>query len=181
MSTDVFCFSYQEILHSIHLTKKGNPGLKICDGHQELLKFLRSDIIEVASRLQKGGLGYLEDTSEFEEFEERVRDTHMWLGSARKRIRYCPVKMISSTLKINLTFHLCFKVQTLEKLPDFGECVIAVQESVIKKFLQGFMAPKQKKKKKSGGEESTTAEEVDDQKKLAEEARVSLCDAAMSK
>lgn len=63
--------SYQEILHSIHLTKKGNPGLKICDGYQELLKFLRTDIIEVASRLQKGGLGYMEDTSEF---EERVRN-----------------------------------------------------------------------------------------------------------
>uniref|UniRef100_A0A672MEI3 Tyrosine-protein kinase BAZ1B n=1 Tax=Sinocyclocheilus grahami TaxID=75366 RepID=A0A672MEI3_SINGR len=123
--------NYQEILHSIHLTKKGNPGLKTCDGYQELLKFLRSDIIEVASRLQKGGLGYMEDTSEF---EERVRD--------------------------------------LEKLQDFGECVITLQESVIKKFLQGFMAPKQKKKKKTGGEESTTAEEVDDQKRLAEEARV---------
>ncbi|XP_043120362.1 tyrosine-protein kinase BAZ1B isoform X2 [Puntigrus tetrazona] len=123
--------NYQEILHSIHLTKKGNPGLKTCDGYQELLKYLRSDIIEVASRLQKGGLGYMEDTSEF---EERVSD--------------------------------------LEKMQDFGECVITLQESVIKKFLQGFMAPKQKKKKKTGGEESTTAEEVDDQKKLAEEARV---------
>ncbi|XP_067245846.1 tyrosine-protein kinase BAZ1B [Chanodichthys erythropterus] len=123
--------NYQEILHSIHLTKKGNPGLKICDGYQELLKFLRTDIIEVASRLQKGGLGYMEDTSEFEE-----------------------------------------RVQNLEKLQDFGECVITLQESVIKKFLQGFMAPKQKKKKKTGGEESTTAEEVDDQKRLAEEARV---------
>ncbi|XP_050991217.1 tyrosine-protein kinase BAZ1B isoform X2 [Labeo rohita] len=122
--------NYQEILHSIHLTKKGNPGLKTCDGNQELLKYLRSDIIEVASRLQKGGLGYMEDTSEF---EERVRD--------------------------------------LEKLQDFGECVITLQESVIKKFLQGFMAPKQKKKKKTG-EESTTTEEVDDQKRLAEEARV---------
>ncbi|XP_059362086.1 tyrosine-protein kinase BAZ1B-like [Carassius carassius] len=123
--------NYREILHSIHLMKKGNPGLKSCDGYQELLKFSRSDIIEVASRLQKGGLGYMEDTSAF---EERVRD--------------------------------------LEKLQDFGECVITLQESVIKKFLQGFMAPKQKKKKKTGGEESTTAEEVDDQKKLAEEARV---------
>ncbi|KAL1256269.1 hypothetical protein QQF64_011814, partial [Cirrhinus molitorella] len=123
--------NYQEILHSIHLTKKGNQGLKTCDGYQELLKYLRSDIIEVASRLQKGGLGYMEDTSEF---EERVRD--------------------------------------LEKLQDFGDCVITLQESVIKKFLQGFMAPKQKKKKKTGGEESTTTEEVDDQKRLAEEARV---------
>lgn len=73
-----------------------------------------------------------------------------------------------------LTPHLCFQVQNLEKLQDFGECVITLQESVIKKFLQGFMAPKQKKKKKTGGEESTTAEEVDDQKRLAEEARVSV-------
>ncbi len=65
-------------------------------------------------------------------------------------------------------------MRDLEKLKDFGECVITLQESVIKKFLQGFMAPKQKKKKKTGGEESTTAEEVDDQKRLAEEARVSV-------
>ncbi|XP_051512211.1 tyrosine-protein kinase BAZ1B-like [Myxocyprinus asiaticus] len=121
---------YQDILHSIHLTKKGNPGLKACDGHQELLKFLRSDLIEVASRLQKGGLGYMEDVSDFEE-----------------------------------------RVSQLEKLQDFGECLITLQESVIQKFLQGFMAPTQKKKKKTG-EESTTAEEVDDQKRLAEEARV---------
>lgn len=65
-------------MHSIHLTKKGNPGLKTCDGYQELLKFSRSDIIEVASRLQKGGLGYMEDTSEF---EERVRDIKTtWSG-----------------------------------------------------------------------------------------------------
>lgn len=66
-----------------------------------------------------------------------------------------------------------FQVRDLEKLQDFGECVITLQESVIKKFLQGFMAPKQKKKKKTG-EESTTTEEVDDQKRLAEEARVSV-------
>lgn len=67
-------------------------------------------------------------------------------------------------------------MRELEKLQDFGECLITLQESVIKKFLQGFMAPKQKKKKKVGGEESATAvEEVDDQKKLAEEARVSVC------
>ncbi|TRY93838.1 hypothetical protein DNTS_023763 [Danionella cerebrum] len=123
--------NYREVLHSIHLTKKGNPGLKTCDGYQELLKFLRSDIIEVASRLQKGGLGYMEDTSVFED-----------------------------------------RVEKLEKLQDFGECVITLQESVIKKFLQGFMAPKQKAKKKTGGEESAVAEEVDDQKRLAEEARV---------
>ncbi|XP_052008619.1 tyrosine-protein kinase BAZ1B-like isoform X1 [Xyrauchen texanus] len=121
---------YQDILHSIHLTKKGNPGLKACNGHQELLNFLRSDLIEVTSRLQKGGLGYMEDVSEFEE-----------------------------------------RVSQLEKLQDFGECLITLQESVIQKFLQGFMAPKQKKKKKTV-EESTTTEEVDDQKRLAEEARV---------
>ncbi|XP_041920325.1 tyrosine-protein kinase BAZ1B isoform X2 [Alosa sapidissima] len=122
----------QDILHSIHLTRKGNPGLKTCDGHQELLKYMRSDVLEVASRLQKGGLGYMDDTSKFEE-----------------------------------------KVRSLENLKDFGECVITLQESVIQKFLQGFMAPKQKKKKKQGGEEqSAKAEEVDEEKKMAEEARV---------
>ncbi|XP_066540808.1 tyrosine-protein kinase BAZ1B [Hoplias malabaricus] len=122
---------FQDILHSIHLCRKGSLGLRTCDGHEELLKFLRSDIIEVASRLEKGGLGLMEDISKF---EERVRG--------------------------------------LEKLKDFGECVITLQECVIKKFLQGFMAPKQKKKKKQAGEESGKTEEVDEEKKLAEEARV---------
>ena len=60
----------------------------------------------------------------------------------------------------------------MDSLKDFGECIITIQACVIKKFLQGFMAPKQKKKKKQGGEESSKAEEVDDEKKLAEEARV---------
>lgn len=63
-------------------------------------------------------------------------------------------------------------MKSLENLKDFGECVITLQESVIKKFLQGFMAPKQKKKKKQGSEESAKAEEVDEEKRLAEEARV---------
>ena len=61
---------YQDIIHSIHLARKPNLGLKSCDGNQELLNFLRSDLIEVATRLQKGGLGYVEETSEF---EARVR------------------------------------------------------------------------------------------------------------
>lgn len=61
---------YQDIVHSIHLARKPNLGLKSCDGNQELLNFLRSDLIEVATRLQKGGLGYVEETSEF---EARVR------------------------------------------------------------------------------------------------------------
>ncbi|KAK1158364.1 tyrosine-protein kinase BAZ1B-like isoform X1 [Acipenser oxyrinchus oxyrinchus] len=123
---------YQDVLHSLYLARKPNPGLKTCDGHQELLKFLRSDIIEVASRLQKGGLGYMDDITEFEE-----------------------------------------RVRSLEKLKDFGECVIPLQECVIKKFLQGFMAPKQQKKRKQGGEESSSkAEEIDEDKKMAEEARV---------
>lgn len=60
----------------------------------------------------------------------------------------------------------------MESLKDFGEVVITIQACVIKKFLQGFMAPKQKKKKKPVGEESSKAEEVDEEKKLAEEARV---------
>jgi hypothetical protein len=61
---------YQDILHSINLARKGNPGLRSCDGHQELLKYLRSDVIEVASRLQKGGLGYMDDS--MDEFERKV-------------------------------------------------------------------------------------------------------------
>ncbi|KAK1785309.1 hypothetical protein P4O66_018706 [Electrophorus voltai] len=122
---------FQDIVHSMHLSRKGSIRLRPCDGYQELIRYLRSDIIEVASRLQKGGLGFMEDTADF---EEQVRD--------------------------------------LEKLRDFGECVITLQESVIKKFLQGFMAPKQKKKKKEVLEGSGKPEEVDEEKKLAEEARV---------
>ncbi|XP_040902042.1 tyrosine-protein kinase BAZ1B isoform X2 [Toxotes jaculatrix] len=122
---------YQEILHSIHLTRKGKMGLRTCDGFAELLRYLRSDIQEVASRLQKGGLGYLDDNIDI---EDQLKDT--------------------------------------ESLKDFGECIITIQACVIKKFLQGFMAPKQKKKKKQGGEDSSKAEEVDEEKRLAEEARV---------
>uniref|UniRef100_A0A3B3U8N7 Tyrosine-protein kinase BAZ1B n=1 Tax=Poecilia latipinna TaxID=48699 RepID=A0A3B3U8N7_9TELE len=108
---------YQDILHSIYLSRKSKLGLRSCDGYAELLKYMRSDIQEIASRLQKGGL-------------------------------------VTSSLK------------------DFGECIITLQACVIKKFLQGFMAPKQKKKKKQAGEESSKAEDVDEEKKLAEEARV---------
>lgn len=61
----------------------------------------------------------------------------------------------------------------MKNLKDFGEVVITIQACVIKKFLQGFMAPKLKKKKKSGAEETGgKVEEVDEEKKLAEEARV---------
>lgn len=60
---------------------------------------------------------------------------------------------------------------SLEKLKDFGECVIALQASVIKKFLQGFMAPKQKRRKLQS-EDSVKTEEVDEEKKMAEEAKV---------
>ena len=58
---------YQDIIHSIHLSRKGKLGLRTCDGFEELLKYLRSDIQEVASRLHKGGLGYLEDNVDIEE------------------------------------------------------------------------------------------------------------------
>lgn len=50
----------------MHLARKQNLGLKSCDGNQELLNYLRSDLIEVATRLQKGGLGYVEVTPEYE-------------------------------------------------------------------------------------------------------------------
>ncbi|XP_047449966.1 tyrosine-protein kinase BAZ1B [Mugil cephalus] len=122
---------YQDIVHSIHLTRKSKLGLRTCDGYAELLKYLRSDIQEVASRLQKGGLGYLDDNIDI---EDQLKD--------------------------------------MENLKDFGECIITIQACVIKKFLQGFMAPKQKKRKKQASEESSKAEEVDDEKRLAEEARV---------
>ena len=68
----------------------------------------------------------------------------------------------------------CPIVVSLEKLKDFGECVIALQASVIKKFLQGFMAPKQKKRKLQS-EDSTKSEEVDEEKKMVEEAKVLSC------
>ncbi|XP_063305631.1 tyrosine-protein kinase BAZ1B [Pelobates fuscus] len=122
---------YQDIMHSIHLARKQNLGLKTCDGHYELLKFLRNDVIEVATRLQKGGLGYLDDTIEFEE-----------------------------------------KVRSLESLKDFGECIISLQAAVIKKFLQGFMAPKQKKRKAQSEESAAKTEEQDEEKRMAEEAKV---------
>ncbi|XP_048374741.1 tyrosine-protein kinase BAZ1B [Sphaerodactylus townsendi] len=121
---------YQDITHSMHLARKQNLGLKSCDGSQELLNFLRSDLIEVATRLQKGGLGYVSET----EFEARV----------------------------------C----SLDNLKDFGECVIDLQASVIKKFLQGFMAPKQKRRKHQGEDSVSKAEEMDEEKRVAEEAKV---------
>lgn len=95
-------------MHSIHLTKKVNPGLKTCDGYQELLKFLCSDIIEVASRLQKGGLGYIEDTSEF---EERVRDIKTAWGGHYNRYLfsrygngtcYSPASYMDISVTLNL-------------------------------------------------------------------------------
>lgn len=70
------------------------------------------------------------------------------------------------------TLILLLQLGNMESLKDFGECIISIQACVIKKFLQGFMAPKQKKKRKQGGEESSKAEEFDEEKRLAEEARV---------
>uniref|UniRef100_A0A8C6J7N4 Tyrosine-protein kinase BAZ1B n=1 Tax=Melopsittacus undulatus TaxID=13146 RepID=A0A8C6J7N4_MELUD len=122
---------YQDITHSIHLARKQNLGLKSCDGNQELLNYLRSDLIEVATRLQKGGLGYVDVTPEYEA-----------------------------------------RVYSLESLKDFGECVIALQAGVVKKFLQGFMAPKQKRRKHQGDDYVAKAEEIDEDKKMAEEAKV---------
>ncbi|XP_019741383.1 tyrosine-protein kinase BAZ1B-like, partial [Hippocampus comes] len=52
---------YQDIIHSINLTRKDKVGLDVPDEDTELLKFLRSDIQEIASRLLKGGLGYFDD------------------------------------------------------------------------------------------------------------------------
>lgn len=66
LSVWVWFSRYQDITHSIHLARKQNLGLKSCDGNQELLNYLRSDLIEVATRLQKGGLGYVDVTPEYE-------------------------------------------------------------------------------------------------------------------
>lgn len=54
-------------MHSIHLTRKGKQALRTCDGYEELLNYLRSDIQEIASRLQKGGLGYLDEDVDIED------------------------------------------------------------------------------------------------------------------
>lgn len=67
---------------------------------------------------------------------------------------------------------LFYQVCSLDVLKDFGECVIDLQASVIKKFLQGFMAPKQKRRKHQGDDSVSKAEEVDEEKKVAEEAKV---------
>ncbi|KAJ8280315.1 hypothetical protein GJAV_G00053130 [Gymnothorax javanicus] len=58
---------YQDIVDSIRLVQKPTQQLNTCDVHQELLRFLRSDIMEMASRLQKGGLGQIDDLTELEE------------------------------------------------------------------------------------------------------------------
>uniref|UniRef100_A0A3Q2Y1D7 Tyrosine-protein kinase BAZ1B n=1 Tax=Hippocampus comes TaxID=109280 RepID=A0A3Q2Y1D7_HIPCM len=121
---------YQDIIHSINLTRKDKVGLDVPDEDTELLKFLRSDIQEIASRLLKGGLGYFDDEKDIED-----------------------------------------QLEKMDNLKDLGESIITIQACVIKKFLQGFMAPKQKMKKKQGGEENK-AEEMDEEKKLAEEAKV---------
>lgn len=60
----------------------------------------------------------------------------------------------------------------MENLKDFGECIVFLQAAVIKKFLQGFMAPKQKKRKPQSEEAAAKAEEQDEEKKMAEEAKV---------
>jgi len=49
------------------LARKSKLGLRTCDGYAELLKYMRSDIQEIASRLQKGGLGYLDDNIDIED------------------------------------------------------------------------------------------------------------------
>ncbi|XP_061924236.1 tyrosine-protein kinase BAZ1B [Entelurus aequoreus] len=122
---------YQDIMHSIHLTRKEKVVTRAADGDTELLKYLRSDIQEIASRLLKGGLGYFDDDADIED-----------------------------------------QLETMDTLKELGESIITIQACVIKKFLQGFMAPKQKKKKKQAGEENNKAEEVDEEKKLIEEAKV---------
>lgn len=52
--------------------------------------------------------------------------------------------------------------------------MIALQAGVVKKFLQGFMAPKQKRRKHQGEDYIAKAEEIDEDKKMREEAKVLL-------
>ncbi|XP_077578695.1 tyrosine-protein kinase BAZ1B [Stigmatopora nigra] len=122
--------SYQDIIHSINLIHKDKAGPSVPAENTALLKYLRTDIQEIASRLLKGGLGYFDEDKDIDDEMEK-----------------------KSNLK------------------ELGESIISIQACVIKKFLQGFMAPKQKMKKKQVGEENK-AEEVDEEKKLAEEAKV---------
>ncbi|XP_057695395.1 tyrosine-protein kinase BAZ1B [Corythoichthys intestinalis] len=122
--------SYQDIIHSINLIRKDKVVPRVSDVDKELLKYLRTDIQEIASRLLKGGLGYFDEDKDIEE-----------------------------------------ELEEMSNLKELGESIINIQACVIKKFLQGFMAPKQKMKKKQVGEENK-AEEVDEEKKLVEEAKV---------
>lgn len=79
-------------------------------------------------------------------------------------------------LEMKANVYICFvQVCSLESLKDFGECVVALQTSVIKKFFQGFMAPKQKRRKHQGEDSTVKSEEVDEEKRVAEEAKVWSC------
>lgn len=58
---------YQDIQQSIGAAQKASSQQKTCDSPLELLHYLQSDILEVASRLQRGGLGDLDDIGRFED------------------------------------------------------------------------------------------------------------------
>ncbi|XP_023663028.1 tyrosine-protein kinase BAZ1B-like isoform X2 [Paramormyrops kingsleyae] len=60
-------YRYQDIQQSISAAQKAGSQQKTCDSPLELLHYLQNDILEVALRLQKGGLGDLDDIGRFED------------------------------------------------------------------------------------------------------------------
>lgn len=103
-------------------------GLKSCDGNQELLNFLRSDLIEVATRLQKGGLGYIEGTSEFEarvRGPERTHESCWYRSSAWSHF-------LSWCLMFGFVLHIC----GTKSLCNFCCCYLFCLLSIYQKMGQ---------------------------------------------
>ncbi|XP_031447840.1 tyrosine-protein kinase BAZ1B isoform X2 [Phasianus colchicus] len=157
---------YQDITHSMHLARKQNLGLKSCDGNQELLNYLRSDLIEVATRLQKGGLGYVDVTPEFEarvasameKWKTAIREAqtfsrmHVLLGmldacikwdmsAENARCKVCRKKGEDDKLilcdECNKAFHLFCLRPALYEIPDGEWQCPACQPSTARRSSRG--------------------------------------------
>ncbi|XP_040468858.1 tyrosine-protein kinase BAZ1B isoform X3 [Falco naumanni] len=157
---------YQDIVHSIHLARKQNLGLKSCDGNQELLNYLRSDLIEVATRLQKGGLGYVDVTPEYEarvasameKWKTAIREAqtfsrmHVLLGmldacinwdmsAENARCKVCRKKGEDDKLilcdECNKAFHLFCLRPALYEIPDGEWQCPACQPSTARRNSRG--------------------------------------------
>uniref|UniRef100_A0A8C4V4B9 Tyrosine-protein kinase BAZ1B n=1 Tax=Falco tinnunculus TaxID=100819 RepID=A0A8C4V4B9_FALTI len=157
---------YQDIVHSIHLARKQNLGLKSCDGNQELLNYLRSDLIEVATRLQKGGLGYVDVTPEYEarvasameKWKTAIREAqtfsrmHVLLGmldacinwdmsAENARCKVCRKKGEDDKLilcdECNKAFHLFCLRPALYEIPDGEWQCPACQPSTARRSSRG--------------------------------------------